>query len=290
MTYGLFKILFNWFYLKTWSAKWRLPICLVGWTWFSYTLLWGLQYKQVGLTEKWQLPLIQYGKSELLELNQILVSDLNQLKTTIDSKKTSKENWATIASNAFSEQSNIKDAPFIRGYSPTSIKKSLWSPLMNSWGISGYYNPWTGEAQVNDGIPEFLKPFVATHEIAHQLGIAREQEANLLGLVIADRSENPTLRYSAAFHFYLYTHSALYALDSSLAKSIQLNLNTGVRHDLITYKNFLLKNKSFFEPLVSAIYHQFLIKQGQKRGLNSYSDVVGLWLAYVKKKESAVKN
>ena len=288
--YHLFKTLFKWFYLKISDVNWKIIIRSTGWSWLSYTLLWGLQYKQVGLTEKWQLPRIHYGKTELLALNQQLVSELNQLKTAIDSSKTPEENWATIATDEFFILSDNKDEPFIPEYSPISIKKSIWTPLMNAWGISGYYNPWTSEAQVNDEIPAFLKPFIATHEIAHQLGIAREQDANLLGLVIADRSENPVLRYSATFHLYLYAHAALYTIDSSLAKSTQLHVNAGVRQDMINYKNYLLENESFWEPLISAIYHQFLIKQGQKRGLNSYSDVVGLWLAYVKKKESAVKN
>lgn len=288
--YLLFKTLFKRFYLKISALNWRIIIRSTGWIGLSYTLLWGLQYKQVGLAEKWQLPRIQYGKTELLALNQQLVSELNQLKTAIDTSKTPEENWATIAADAYFSQRNNKDELFIPEYSLISIKKSIWTPLMNAWGISGYYNPWTGEAQVNDEMPAYLKPFVATHEIAHQLGIAREQEANLLGLVIADRSENPMLRYSAEFHLYLYAYAALYTIDSSLAKSTQLNVNARVRQDLIMYKNYLLKNQSFWEPLISAIYHQFLIKQGQKRGMNSYSDVVGLWLAYVKKKELVVKN
>jgi hypothetical protein len=80
-------------------------------------------------------------------------------------------------------------------YSP-SIKPSLLTPLLNYIGTSGYYNPFTSEAQMNYQMPVFNRPFVACHEMSHQMGYGAEDEANFVGFWphwLSDR----LLRYSA---------------------------------------------------------------------------------------------
>ncbi len=48
-------------------------------------------------------------------------------------------------------------------------------------GFAGYLNPITNEAQVNALIPKNNYPATICHEIAHQVGIASESEANFVG-------------------------------------------------------------------------------------------------------------
>ena len=55
-------------------------------------------------------------------------------------------------------------------YQPRSIKPSLYSYAGNVLGFEGYYNPFSGEGQVNTTVPVFEQPFVACHEIGHQVG------------------------------------------------------------------------------------------------------------------------
>jgi hypothetical protein len=126
-------------------------------------------------------------------------------------------------------------------------------------------------------------PYTACHEVAHQLGIAREQEANLLALVVAENAEDKQLRYSAAFHLFLYAHAQLFQLDSNMALQLKKEIHPTVKADFAKYRLFVQQNKSVFEPVILWIYDQFLIQQGQTRGMNSYQDVVGLWLAYKRK-------
>jgi hypothetical protein len=154
---------------------------------------------------------------------------------------------------------------------------------MSAWGISGYYNPFSAEAQVNTAYPDFMIPFTACHEVAHQLGIAREQEANLLALIVAENAADKQLRYSAAFHLFLYSNTQLAQLDSNAAHQLNKQITQAVKKDFAEYRSFIRKNKSILETVILRIYDQFLIQQGQVRGMNSYQDVVGLWLAYQRK-------
>ena len=57
-------------------------------------------------------------------------------------------------------------------------------------GFSGYINPFTNEANINRKIPSTSLTFVINHEIAHQLGIASEKDANFISYVMLINSDN----------------------------------------------------------------------------------------------------
>src|SRR5690606_2945838 len=62
----------------------------------------------------------------------------------------------------------------------------------------------SGEANINTRLPAFVLPFVTCHEIAHQLGVAKEDEANLVGYLAAIHSNNATFQYSGYYNMFRY--------------------------------------------------------------------------------------
>ena len=70
--------------------------------------------------------------------------------------------------------------------------------MLSYLGISGIFIPFTCEANVNATLPDWEIPFTACHELAHQRGFAREDEANYVGylrLPIASGRGLPLLRH-----------------------------------------------------------------------------------------------
>ena len=57
-------------------------------------------------------------------------------------------------------------------------KPLLASRSLDYLGVSGIYFPFTGEANFNGGTPPVSLPRVMGHEMSHQRGYAREDEAN----------------------------------------------------------------------------------------------------------------
>src|SRR4030095_10471267 len=102
--------------------------------------------------------------------------------------------------------------PFL-GYDPQSLKPSLFSYLGNYLGFQGYYNPFSGEGQVNTTVPRFLEPFVTTHEMAHQLGYGKENEANFVGFLACRAYSSNAFRYSVYFDMYNYSVSEMARRD-----------------------------------------------------------------------------
>jgi hypothetical protein len=50
---------------------------------------------------------------------------------------------------------------------------------------------------MNYQMPVFNRPFVACHEMSHQMGYGAEDEANFVGFLAATGSDDRLLRYSA---------------------------------------------------------------------------------------------
>jgi hypothetical protein len=172
--------------------------------------------------------------------------------------------------------------PFLR-YDPQSLKPSLYSYLGNYFGFEGYYNPFSGEGQVNTTIPRFLEPFVTAHEAAHQLGYAKENEANFVAFIACRSYPNPTFRYSMYLDMYLYSVTELGRKDSLLARSYFAKLNPQVKKDIEEYKDFLRRNRNPVEPVISWIYDGYLQANNQPEGKRSYNQVVAFLIAYYKK-------
>ena len=99
--------------------------------------------------------------------------------------------------------------PFIQ-YKAASVKSSLYGLLGDYLGFTGYYNPFTGEAQVNTTVPKFLLPYITLHEMGHQLGYAKEDEANFSGYLAAANSHDTLFQYSTYLDLFVYANREVY--------------------------------------------------------------------------------
>ena len=150
-------------------------------------------------------------------------------------------------------------------------------------GYLGYYNPFSGEAQVNTTVPAFVIPYTVCHEVAHQLGYGSESEANFVGYIAATHSGNPQIEYSAYFNLFAYANRQLYQVDSLAAlENIHL-LDTLVKKDYQTYRDFILAHQNPVEPIITKFYGLFLQANKQPLGILTYDEVVGWLIAYKNK-------
>ena len=246
--------------------------------------LWGLNYSRKGVSYQINLEMKKYSLQEIDTLTDLLQKRLNFYADTIDLKQRDSFNKKRIlfekTTEAYLYANNLH--PFLR-YDPQSLKPSLFSYLGNYLGFQGYYNPFSGEGQVNTTIPRFLEPFVSAHEVAHQLGYAKENEANFVAFIACRSYPNSTFRYSLYFDMYLYAVTELGRKDSLLARSYFEKLNTRVKKDIEDYKDFLTRNRNPVEPVISWIYDGYLQANNQPEGKRSYNQVVAFLIAYYKK-------
>ena len=133
---------------------------------------------------------------------------------------------------------NLNSKKAIRHF---SVKASFYKNVMNYTGILGYYNPFTAEAQYNPNLPATQLPFTLAHEMSHQLGYAREQEASFVAFLCAEQSDNQDFRYSTQLYVLKSVLRNLNAKDPAFVKQILSKYSDKMKRDRANDLNFYKK-------------------------------------------------
>jgi hypothetical protein len=250
-----------------------------------FNVLWGLNYNRVGVAGQFGLSEKTYSEGELDTLCQALQAKLNACAGKIDTNY--REQHFASRRNLFHEAKasfdQARDKYAFLAYSPSSIKPSLVGFLGKYVGFQGYYNPFTGEGQVKTSIPVFLQPFVTCHEIAHQLGYAKENEANFAGYLACKESASVDFRYSAYYDVYQYAIREMYTMNFKRGAQLDSTLHPIVRRDRREYNRYLFRIQNRVAPLMLRMYDGYLRMNNQPKGYRTYNEVVTWLVAYYKK-------
>jgi len=229
---------------------------------------WGGNYSRPSLTSYWDLhPTSTNNDSVLVAYDTYLISKLNELAPFYKDERFRSINKRAQEYYRIYTDSRGK----LRGL---KVKPSFFGYFMQYLGIQGYYNPLTGEAQVNRFLPSFMLPFVTCHEMAHQYGVAAEDDANLLAYALCITSHDKDFSYSGYFNIFLYTHNRLRFADSALASNLLQTLNPISHKQLDTLRSIRKRYRSEVSNYSSALYDKYLKLHNQENGIDSYFGVV----------------
>ncbi len=168
---------------------------------------------------------------------------------------------------------------FIRNFQ-SSVKQLLVSEVMTYTHISGMYTFFTGEANLNTNYPYYVNVFTTAHEMAHQRGIAREDEANFIAYLVCIGSDDPYMQYCGYLSMYEYLLSPMRKASSTLYGDVVNGLDARVKYDLYCYSKFFDKYRDSVASEVSnTVNNTYLTLQGTE-GTISYSLVAELAIAY----------
>jgi hypothetical protein len=154
------------------------------------------------------------------------------------------------------------------------------SPILCRLGLTGFYFPWTGEANFNDLVLPWERVHTIAHEKAHQRGIAREDEANFVGALACLTSKDPWLRYAGAF---FAENDLLNALARARAPEIGALLRRrapGVVRDQEAERAFWERYRGAAEKVSRAVNDTYLKSQGVREGALSYEESARLLTLY----------
>ena len=160
------------------------------------------------------------------------------------------------------------------------LKPVMLSEAMSYTHITGVYTFFTGEANINVAFPDYTLPYTAAHELSHQRGIAREDEANFMAFLVCIRSEDAYIRYSAYLNLYEYVAGQLSEVDASRYTATYLLLPMNVRSEMAAYAEFYQKYRDSAASDVSETVNDTFLKLHGTEGTRSYGMVVDLAVAY----------
>lgn len=249
---------------------------------FIFNIIWGINYYRLSFS---QIANIDTRPATIIELEALcsdLIDKTNNLKTEI---QLNKENMAGktkpryILKNAYKGYDEIKYIyPELKG-SYGKPKGVLFSKAMSYMGITGIYFPFTGEANVNIDIPHVLLPSTATHEMAHQRGFAREDEANYIAYLTCKLHPDLNFQYSGHILALIHSMNVLYRDDREKHNELSKKMSDNVKKDFIEINKYWEKYEGPIEEASNKMNNVYLKSNNQKDGVKSYGRMVDLLIA-----------
>jgi len=263
-------------------------LATTGLIYFSFQLLWGFNYQRLTLDKIFELNVRTSSSSELASLCTSLVNSSNTLRKDIN------QNQYGVMQLPYNKKYILETAHL--GYDKASIqytklegtygrpKAILLSNPMCYTGITGFYFPFTSEANINMAEPDSFLPFTTAHEMAHQIGFAKEDEANYLAYVACINHPDINFRYSGTLAALSYSFNALRKSDTQKYKELIITCSPGVINDLKYNQDFWQRYSGPVDKIGDKINDTYLKSQNQKSGTKSYGAMVDLLLANYRKK------
>lgn len=251
-----------------------------------FKIAWGLNYSRPSVSEALGIGNEKYSVKELVLLGDYFVKKTSDLK--LKQTKIPAYSIDALEINSAKAYDLMERKNSLFGYSNPCLKAVLNPWMISKAGIEGYYAPLTGEANMNMNLPDFVKPYVSCHEIAHQLGISYEDEANLLGYLTASNSPDVNYQYSANYEMLRYILFEIRMKSPDDYLQLHDQLSPAVLADFKIEKEFWRKYNGQMFGYMDATFDRFLKLNNQKKGIDSYQDIV-IWLWNIHKIELKVK-
>lgn len=262
-------------------------LCIISVLLCMYTFTLGIGYKRVGIADKLKLNTENIKDTELYETLLILKSHAEAELSEIEFDG---NHGGSVMPYDLSELSvklceayeslEEKHPELALGSFNSRVKPVVSSGLLTALEITGMYTFYTGEANLNTHYPDYTVPFTAAHELAHQRGISRENEANFVAFLVCISSDDAYIRYSGYLNMLEYLASSLNRVNFELRVDAYSQLDPKIRQEMSAYAKFYKKNKNQFMADLSAFFNDGYLKLSGTEGIVSYGLVTELCVGY----------
>ena len=251
------------------------------WVISAYMLTCGLHYHRLFLEDRLAYPQLQVTTSDLTNMAGALVREVNLAASytrrtpqgdmipdhTFDRYKKD----IALAYDSLAVTTGLRTG----GRYPAT-KTILASRGMSYAYMSGFFFPWTLEANVNKDVPVFRLPAIMAHEQAHVRGFMRENEANFLAYLVARHTGNGDLKYSCLLHSLNYILNAIHSAVPQEYPALLESLSPRVLYDLQEEYEYWEQFRSSFGVMSQKVNDAYLKANAQPEGVASYGKVVDL--------------
>lgn len=267
--------------LRKWQLLGKLFLQLLSFSLLLYTFFyvnWGLNYFREPLAISMDLKVESITKEDHLQVLEKYIYQANSLRAQIDFDDFEKGDVKQDVEEWMKQDAIFGD---ILSKTQVEIKQPISSSLISYFTVSGYFNPFTSEVQVNQEIPKSSYPFVNVHELAHQMGIGFEDDCNFVAFRELIDHPNLWYRYSAYYNAIQSLLDPIYA-DEVLFEKYKSMLSDAVIGDFKEESRFWQSYRGWIDRLSSVFYNGYLKHNNQPEGLERYNMMARLIVAWEK--------
>jgi len=250
--------------------------------WLGYCWLWGIDYYAADFRTRSGLKADGASVEELTAVTAYFAAQANEWAPQV--RRDAGGHYAEDLDALFAGYDGLYDLieadfPFLSGVSRRP-KQMVFSRIMSYMGFTGIYFPFTGESNINTDPPAATMPATIAHELAHQRGVAKEQEANFVGILACARSADPAYRYAGYLLGLTYLSNALYQASPGAWAELSVELCAEIRTDWQDSNDYWAALQTPVREVSEKVYDGYLKAQGQDLGIRSYGACVDLLVAY----------
>lgn len=261
-----------------------ISLACVGLSFYAaYCLLWSTTYYADGFAEKSGIETAPVSSGELAAVTEYFIGLVNEYAPEMERDESGlfAEDRNELFAAAKTLYTKVETLfPQLSGPQVEPKRMYLYSELMSSMNFTGVFFPLTGEANLNIKSPAALLPATLAHELAHQRGVAAEDEANFVAILACLESGEPEFVYSAALLAYIHLGNALHSADYDAWAELYGSLCEEARADLNANNEYWARYKTKTAEVSEAVYTSFLVNNGQELGMKSYGACVDLLVSY----------
>lgn len=274
---------------KRLRVLWRAvinPVLLGSILLFVFVANAGVNYYRMPFEQAIGLEVTKSSVQELKALCYTLAEDATQLRTQLQEDENgimrlSQSDSATAqrAKEAYDKMQE-RYPTLTAGYGPT---KQLWlSQYLSYTKITGFFFPFTVEANVNNDVPDYSIPSTMCHELSHMRGYMREEEANFIAYLVCMSSGDQELMYSGTMLAFVHAGNALSGVSRADYTDVFRTLGEGVQRDIKANSEYWAQFEGPVAQAASTMNDTYLKANGQQDGVKSYGKVTDLLLSYYK--------
>ena len=268
--------------------KWN-PIQWFGWVlsgislvYMLNTLVFGLNYFAGPLAEDIRLEVGAYNVEELTEAAEYYRDKANALAAKVNRDSAGNVDFADFDTLAQQTGDGFYKLTYDYSYavfagSRLPVKPLAWEEMLTKRGITGITIGLTGEAGVNPALPDILLPYAMSHEMAHRMCIATEEDANFAAFLAGHVNESLEYQYSAYFMAYRYCYTSLVNANTTQTSAAAARVNSGVSDQL--YKDMQQYNQFFSKTGASGATAANTLSPDEN-GFISYGKVTDLLVSW----------
>lgn len=268
-----------------WFGRYGPPALAIGSTGYAlFVGLWGLHYRREPIAGRFGLTTDRPALEEVRELSRWLIAEAGAARAAVGEDddgvfRLAEAPSATFAAAIDAYGAAAADQPWLGG--TYARAKPLPGGALFSWAmLSGIYMPFTAEPHVNLDIPDSSIPFSTLHEMAHQRGVAREDEANFVAFYVGSQHGSAELRYSALLLGASYAVAAWSPVEPDAAAEAWDQRSPAVVRDVQARQRWREAHTSPVATVGSSVNSAYLRSNGVKDGVESYGRVVDLMVAW----------
>jgi hypothetical protein len=247
-----------------------------------FCLWWGVCYYADSFSDRSGLERRAVSADELARVTEYFAGMANEYSSRVDRDE---NGLFTADLGAVFDRSEVlyhaaeREFPCLKG-PDLRAKPAVFSKIMSLMNNTGYFFCFIAEANVNTDCTMALLPATVAHELAHQRGVAGEDEANFAAVAACLADGDPVFVYSGALMAYVYLGNALHGTDYERWLAVYDTLGEDVRRDLHAHNAYWDRYDTPVAEVTDRVYEQVLRTYGDDRGMKSYDACVDLLTVY----------